>query len=548
MTWMATVPEDRLEQGRVTVVRCGPRQIALRRSGGRLYAFDNRCPHEGYPLSEGRLGAACVLTCEWHNWKFDLADGHNLFGTDHLRVYPTRVAAGVVEVDVAESDPGRLRSEVLASLRDAFDDRQYGRLARGLARLHFEGLDPVLALEQAVHWTAERLEYGSTHAFAASADWLALHDEAHGDAERALVPLLEALDHMAHDALRQPVHAFPEASGTWSETAFAEAVEAEDERAAISCLNGALAAGRRFEELEAALARTALAHYRDFGHALIYVQKTGALIQRLGDSVAAPLLRSLARGFVYSTCEDRVPGFRGYAERLHRAQARPPATGTTPPALPFGLGVKRSLDRVVDALGECAPEAVLDALVENAGRNLLGFDTGFGERDDVTVSRSVGWLDLTHAVTFAAALRELAGRHPELWLPGLLQLACFTGRMQPFLDREADAAAWRVEDPGTFFEAAVAGLLDHGEPQPIVACHRLKTTLAARELAPALGENARAALLAGLRRFLESPLKQKHVRRTLRQALGLVGLDYETVERKPRPAAAARAPSPLPAS
>jgi len=526
MTWVETLREDRLEEGRPAVVRCGPRQIALLRRGGRLHAFDNRCPHEGYPLAEGRVDASCVLTCEWHNWKFDLADGRNLFGTDHLRVYPTRVSGGVVEVELAESDPEAVRDEVLRSLRAAFDDRQYGRLARGLARLHFEGLDPVLAVEQAVHWTAERLEYGSTHAFAATADWLALHDENRADPERSLVPLLEALDHMADDALRQPLHGFPTERRAWSEAAFAAAVEAEDEEAAISLLNGALDAGLGFEELEAPLARVALDHYRDFGHALIYVQKSGALIRRLGSGVAPPLLRALVRGFVYSTCEDRTPEFRGYAERLERARARTPGPSRRVPDPPFGLSTLRAMDRVVDALGESAPEAVLEAMVEAAGRNLLGFDTRYGERSDVTVSRSVGWLDLTHAVTFAAALRELAGRHPELWAPGLLQLACFTGRMQAFVDRESDASAWRVDDPDAFFGAAVARLFDHGQREPIIACHLLKTTLAARELAPALGVTARAALLGGVRRFLESPLKQKHVERTLRQALALVGLDY----------------------
>jgi hypothetical protein len=185
------------------------------------------------------------------------------------------------------------------------------------------------------------------------------------------------------------------------------------------------------------------------------------------------------------------------------------------------------MDAVVAALAGSAPERVFEALVETAGRNLVAFDTAFEERCDVSVSRSVGWLDLTHAVTFAAALRELASRHPELWVPGLLQLACFTGRVQPFLARDADASAWRVGDPDAFFEASLERLFDHGLREPIFACHLLKTTLAARELLPALGAGARASLLSGVRRFLESPSKQKHVRRTVRQALSLVGLDYE---------------------
>jgi hypothetical protein len=191
------------------------------------------------------------------------------------------------------------------------------------------------------------------------------------------------------------------------------------------------------------------------------------------------------------------------------------------------------MDRVVESLAAVPPEAVFEALVEAAGRNLLAFDTRWGERSDVSVSRSASWLDLTHAVTFAAALRELAGRHPELWTPGLLQLALFTGRVQPFLDRDAETSSWWVEDATSFFATAVERLFDHGVREPIFACHLLKTTLAARELAPALGVTARAALLGGVRRFLESPLKQKHALRTVRLALQLVGLDYEASRTPP---------------
>jgi hypothetical protein len=43
------------------VLRLGGRQILLLLNGGRLFAIANRCPHEGYPLSEGTDGPG-VLT------------------------------------------------------------------------------------------------------------------------------------------------------------------------------------------------------------------------------------------------------------------------------------------------------------------------------------------------------------------------------------------------------------------------------------------------------------------------------------------------------
>jgi nitrite reductase/ring-hydroxylating ferredoxin subunit len=48
-----------------------------------------RCPHEGYPLAAGQVSPGdCVLTCNWHNWKFRLDTGECLIGGDHVRGYP----------------------------------------------------------------------------------------------------------------------------------------------------------------------------------------------------------------------------------------------------------------------------------------------------------------------------------------------------------------------------------------------------------------------------------------------------------------------------
>ena len=49
------------------LVRCGSKQVLVISHQDRLFGIANRCPHEGYPLSEGTLGPGCVLTCNWHN-------------------------------------------------------------------------------------------------------------------------------------------------------------------------------------------------------------------------------------------------------------------------------------------------------------------------------------------------------------------------------------------------------------------------------------------------------------------------------------------------
>ena len=72
--WTDALPLADLPEGAVKVRKLGATPVALFRvEGGAVHAIDNRCPHEGYPLSQGARDG-CVLTCSWHNYKFDLTD------------------------------------------------------------------------------------------------------------------------------------------------------------------------------------------------------------------------------------------------------------------------------------------------------------------------------------------------------------------------------------------------------------------------------------------------------------------------------------------
>jgi nitrite reductase/ring-hydroxylating ferredoxin subunit len=48
--------------------------IALFSYNSKIYAIDNRCPHMGFPLSQGTLKDG-ILTCHWHHARFDLHNG-----------------------------------------------------------------------------------------------------------------------------------------------------------------------------------------------------------------------------------------------------------------------------------------------------------------------------------------------------------------------------------------------------------------------------------------------------------------------------------------
>ncbi|KAA3600882.1 MAG: hypothetical protein DWQ06_08655 [Calditrichaeota bacterium] len=58
-----------------SVVKENGKEVAVFKLGeNKFYAVDNRCPHQGHPLSKGTTNGH-ILVCSYHNWKFDLRNG-----------------------------------------------------------------------------------------------------------------------------------------------------------------------------------------------------------------------------------------------------------------------------------------------------------------------------------------------------------------------------------------------------------------------------------------------------------------------------------------
>jgi nitrite reductase/ring-hydroxylating ferredoxin subunit len=70
------------------------------RRGPAVDVLDDRCPHEGHPLSMGLVRDG-TITCAWHNWRFALDTGDCMAGDEGTLRYPTEVHHGEVFVDLA---------------------------------------------------------------------------------------------------------------------------------------------------------------------------------------------------------------------------------------------------------------------------------------------------------------------------------------------------------------------------------------------------------------------------------------------------------------
>ena len=501
------------------LVRHDGKQVLVIAREGRLFAIGNRCPHEGYPLSEGTIGPGCLLTCNWHNWKFDLASGAALVGRDPVRTYEVAEQGGEIFIDFRDPPAEERRARALRGLEAAILDNDRARMARDAARLERAGFDAREALVHALRFCSGRLEDGMTHAHAAAADWLLLAARAETPAER-LAAELEPLGHIAWDTEGAGEFPYPENAAEWDETGFVSAVEAEDETAAIAHSRGALVQGLPYGSLRAAIGEAALAHYAAFGHCVIYTLKAGQLIERLGEEVTEPVLLALTRMLVRARREERLPEFRGYA----KASAEWDGSGAAPARASdfIDLGVDGALRRTLASSGRPMRE-LYDALLGAGLFNLLHFDTTFERATDNTIADNIGWLDFTHALTFANACRHICEERPDLWPRAALQLALFVGRNRKYVRPNDDVAQWRVEHRSAFLADETKALYDHGIPEPIIACHRLKVLVAlADELqgAPdsAWGETACAAV----NRYLHTPMKRHHGLRFAAQALDFV--------------------------
>ena len=57
-----------------------------------------------------------MLTCNWHNWKFDLASGEALVGRDPVRTYKVEERDGEIFVDLTDPPPEQLCARALKGL------------------------------------------------------------------------------------------------------------------------------------------------------------------------------------------------------------------------------------------------------------------------------------------------------------------------------------------------------------------------------------------------------------------------------------------------
>ncbi len=106
--WTAAAALDEVPAGEIHGAEAGGvKLILVRLDDDEIVAYEDKCPHEGTPLTElGDYEAdEGILICNKHLWEFEVRTGEHLSklhlpDTDLMR-FPVRVEGGTIEVDLA---------------------------------------------------------------------------------------------------------------------------------------------------------------------------------------------------------------------------------------------------------------------------------------------------------------------------------------------------------------------------------------------------------------------------------------------------------------
>lgn len=99
MTTQNAMMASEIASGQMKVLHLYGTAVVIANVEGAFYAISDVCPHDGSPLSEGRLDGK-IVTCPSDGSRFDLAGGSVLSGpaTARVRTYHVQVRNGEIRV------------------------------------------------------------------------------------------------------------------------------------------------------------------------------------------------------------------------------------------------------------------------------------------------------------------------------------------------------------------------------------------------------------------------------------------------------------------
>jgi nitrite reductase/ring-hydroxylating ferredoxin subunit len=416
-----------------------------------VYAFDNRCPHMGFPLHRGTVCDG-ILTCHWHHARFDLRTGGTFDQwADELRRFPVRLDGDTVLVDLTQ--PGHAVARQRVRLHDGLERDIPLVLAKAvlvLLEADPTGADTFgVGLNFGVRRRGGGWFRGLTTlvCFMNLSRWL--------DPEDRAVALYHGLADVASDSVMGPPHfALDPLPGTAPEYRhlalwFRNFVDVRDAEGAERALVSAVRGGASPNQLGDMLFAAATDHrYLDGGHTLDFVNKAVEALDIAGWDFAESVFASLPAQLAGAERMEEANSWRNPVDLVTLLES---SFGDLEPALAAGEGRRGGWDgraSLVETILGAEPaeilEALLDALRDGATEAELGSAVTFAAVTRIArfpTSNEFGdWDTALHSFTFANAVEQGLRRSPSVeLLRGVLDAA-----MSVHLDRFLNVPATRL--------------------------------------------------------------------------------------------------------
>ena len=456
-----------LEEGRL-VVSAGGQSIALFAHEGDVYAVDNRCPHMGFPLSQGTVEDG-MLTCHWHHARFELACGDTLdIFADDVQTYPVEVSDGQVRID---PDPPRdvpPETHWRNRLVDGMQETLPLVMAKAVINLDDLGEGFATPVESALDFGVTYRSDGWGRGLTTLGVTANLYDHLDHDGKlRAMhVGVSEVADNCAGEPPRFDQYALGNETLTKErlKSWFRETCEVRDADGAERCLRTAVAVLDPTDVVEILLAAATDHLYLNASHTLDFVSKACETLDHVSWDRAADVLAATVQQF---TDANRAEERSEWRQPVDVAALALDTQEALPDLVAAGEGREWTRpEGFVDTLLSSDPEAITDALREavREGATAVQLTDAVARATTLRVARFGtsnefrDWNTVHHTFTYANAAHELAHRTDaiEAYRPAV------DGAMSVYLDRflnQPPTPVPEAEDTGRNPEAVRADLL-----------------------------------------------------------------------------------------
>ncbi len=414
-------PVGEVRENAPAVVTAGGEPIGVFHHEGAFYATDMRCPHMGFPLTDGTIEDG-ILTCPWHHARFEIACGDTLDPfADDVATYPVEVRDGTVFVDPEPRRDRTPEEHWRHRLDHGLKEDISLIIAKAVIGLDEADVDPSVPLGIGLDFGTQYRDAGwgrglTTLGVMANL----LGDVRLEDRRRALYV---GLGEVATETANAPPRFVQDPLGNEDLDAdrlkrwFRESIEVRDADGAERIIRAAVLADLSEDALAGMLVAAATDHlYLDTGHRLDFINKAFEMLDHVGWAYADHTLASL------------VPGLAGAERAEEQSSWRQPvdvaalcfeAADELPELLEAGHDRTWSEpDGFVDELlaedAEVVMDAITGAIAEGADATDLGEAlTAAGARRVVqfgTANEFRDWNTVHHTYTYANAVDGLARR------------------------------------------------------------------------------------------------------------------------------------------